>query len=72
MILLSLMAAGVGIDILSANHVLFLDAWWNPTTEMQAVARANRLGQDKRVHVYRFINYATIEARIYDVQVRIY
>lgn len=69
-ILLSLMAAGVGIDIISANHVLFLDAWWNPNTEQQGIARANRLGQDKRVNVYRFVNEATIETRIYEVQVR--
>jgi hypothetical protein len=49
--------------------VLFVDAWWNPTAEEQGVGRAHRLGQQKIVKVYRFINPATIEARIYERQV---
>jgi SNF2 family DNA or RNA helicase len=68
-LLLSLHAACVGLNITCANHVLFVDAWWNPTAEEQGVGRAHRLGQQKIVKVYRFINPATIEARIYERQV---
>jgi SNF2 family DNA or RNA helicase len=68
-LLLSLHAANVGLNITCANHVLFLDVWWNPTAEEQGIGPAHRLGQEKIVNVYRFINADTIEKSIYEVQV---
>jgi hypothetical protein len=49
--LMSLKAASVGLNLVCANHVLLLDVWWNPTVEDQAIDRAHRLGQRKPVQV---------------------
>ncbi|WP_246145548.1 DEAD/DEAH box helicase [Bacillus rubiinfantis] len=53
--LLSQKAAGVGLTITSANHVVHYTRWWNPAVENQATDRAYRIGQQKDVHVYQII-----------------
>ena len=47
--LISLKAGGVGLNLTSADYVFILDPWWNPASEMQALSRAHRIGQDKNV-----------------------
>lgn len=54
-LLLSQKAAGVGLTITSANHVVHYTRWWNPAVENQATDRAYRIGQKKDVHVYLII-----------------
>jgi DNA repair protein RAD16 len=51
-----------------ANRVIFCDFWWNPAVEAQAIDRAHRIGQTKRVVVYRLVIENTIEQRILDIQ----
>lgn len=53
--ILSPKAAGVGLTITSANHVVHFTRWWNPAVENQATDRAYRIGQTKDVYVYQFI-----------------
>jgi SNF2 family DNA or RNA helicase len=52
-LLVSLKAAALGLNLTAANHVVLLDLWWNPTTEEQAIDRAHRIGQARAVHVTR-------------------
>jgi superfamily II DNA or RNA helicase len=63
-ILVSLRAGGTGITLHAADYVFLLDPWWNPAVESQAVDRVHRIGQHKRVFVYRMITQGTIEERI--------
>lgn len=63
-ILVSLRAGGTGITLHAADYVFLLDPWWNPAVENQAVDRVHRIGQDRRVFVYRMITKGTIEERI--------
>ncbi|KAL3677114.1 hypothetical protein R1sor_027062 [Riccia sorocarpa] len=69
-IIMSLKAASLGLNMVAACHVLMLDVWWNPTTEDQAIDRAHRIGQKKTVRVTRFTIPNTIEDRILDLQER--
>lgn len=62
--LISLKAGGVGLNLTSADYVFIIDPWWNPAAENQAINRAHRIGQDKKVFVYRFISENTIEEKI--------
>jgi superfamily II DNA or RNA helicase len=62
--LISLKAGGVGLNLTSADYVFIIDPWWNPAAENQALSRAHRIGQDKKVFVYRFISENTIEEKI--------
>ena len=62
--LLSTRAGGLGINLTSADTVIFYDSDWNPTIDSQAMDRAHRLGQTKQVTVYRLITRSTIEERI--------
>ncbi|KAI9844343.1 MAG: putative DNA helicase ino80 [Sclerophora amabilis] len=62
--LLSTRAGGLGINLTSADTVIFYDSDWNPTIDSQAMDRAHRLGQTKQVTVYRMITSGTIEERI--------
>uniref|UniRef100_UPI0011467365 DEAD/DEAH box helicase n=1 Tax=Anaerophaga thermohalophila TaxID=177400 RepID=UPI0011467365 len=62
--ILSIKAAGTGLNLTSANHVIHYDLWWNPAVESQATDRAFRIGQDKNVMVYRLITQATFEEKI--------
>jgi SNF2 family DNA or RNA helicase len=62
--LISLKAGGVGLNLTSADYVFIIDPWWNPAAEIQAINRAHRIGQDKKVFVYRFITENSIEEKI--------
>ena len=62
--LISLKAGGVGLNLTSADYVFIIDPWWNPAAEDQAINRAHRIGQDKKVFVYRFITEDSIEEKI--------
>lgn len=66
--LISLKAGGVGLNLTAADYVFLLDPWWNPASEMQALSRSHRIGQDKKVIVYRFISSKTIEEKIRRLQ----
>ena len=63
-LLLSLRAGGVGLNLQAASYVFHLDRWWNPAIEEQADSRAHRMGQPFPVTVYRYICANTIEERI--------
>lgn len=62
--ILSLKAAGTGLNLTAANHVIHYDLWWNPAVEAQATDRAYRIGQKSNVMVHRFITRGTFEERI--------
>ncbi len=62
--LLSLKAAGTGLNLTAASHVIHYDLWWNPAVEAQATDRAYRIGQHQNVVVHRFITQNTFEERI--------
>jgi len=62
--LLSLKAAGTGLNLTAASHVIHYDLWWNPAVEAQATDRAYRIGQHQNVVVHRFITQGTFEERI--------
>jgi len=68
--LISLKAGGVGLNLTAADYVFILDPWWNPASEMQALSRAHRIGQENRVFVYRFISNDSIEEKIQRLQER--
>ncbi len=68
--LISLKAGGVGLNLTAADYVFILDPWWNPASEMQALSRAHRIGQDKNVFVYRYISTGTLEEKIVRLQDR--
>ncbi|MFE6807014.1 SNF2-related protein [Streptomyces sp. NPDC057681] len=68
--LLSLKAAGTGLNLTRAEHVVHYDRWWNPAVESQATDRAYRIGQNRPVQVHRMITEGTIEDRIADMLVR--
>lgn len=63
-IVLSLRAAGVGLNLTRANHVIHFDRWWNPAVENQATDRAYRIGQHKNVIVHKFVCLQTLEEKI--------
>lgn len=62
--ILSLKAAGTGLNLTAATHVIHYDLWWNPAVEAQATDRAYRIGQHQNVMVHRFITKNTFEERI--------
>ncbi|MCE5346664.1 MAG: DEAD/DEAH box helicase [Bacteroidales bacterium] len=66
--LISLKAGGVGLNLTAADYVFILDPWWNPASEMQALNRAHRIGQNKSVFVYRYITSDSIEEKIVRLQ----
>ncbi|MFK4105281.1 DEAD/DEAH box helicase [Streptomyces sp. NPDC019531] len=68
--LLSLKAAGTGLNLTRAEHVVHYDRWWNPAVEAQATDRAYRIGQTRPVQVHRLIAEGTIEDRISDMLAR--
>nr|WP_250303878.1 DEAD/DEAH box helicase [Streptomyces sp. A 4/2] len=65
--LLSLKAAGTGLNLTRAGHVIHYDRWWNPAVEEQATDRAYRIGQTQPVQVHRLIAEGTVEDRIADM-----
>jgi SNF2 family DNA or RNA helicase len=66
-LLMSLRAGGVGLNIPSATHVVLYDRWWNPAVEDQAIARAHRLGRRIPLTAYRFLAVDTVEERINEI-----
>jgi len=66
--LLSLGAGGVGLNLVGANHLFLLDMHWNPQLESQACDRIYRVGQVREVTIHRFLCEATVEARILKLQ----
>jgi uncharacterized Zn finger protein len=65
--ILSLRAAGTGLNLTAASHVIHYDLWWNPAVEAQATDRAYRIGQKNNVMVHRFITKNTFEEKINDM-----
>jgi len=68
--LVSLKAGGVGLNLTAADTVIHLDPWWNPAVEAQATARAHRIGQDLPVFVYKLVVQGSIEERMLALQER--
>jgi superfamily II DNA or RNA helicase len=66
--LISLKAGGLGLNLTAADYVFILDPWWNPAVEAQAVDRAHRIGQKKRVFVYRLLCRDTVEEKVAALQ----
>lgn len=63
-LILSLKAAGTGLNLTAATAIIHYDLWWNPAVENQATDRAYRIGQKSSVNVYRFISAETFEEKI--------
>ena len=68
--LISLKAGGTGVNLTSADMVIHYDPWWNLSVENQATDRTHRIGQTKKVQVYKLITKNSIEEKIYDLQQR--
>jgi SNF2 family DNA or RNA helicase len=68
--LLSLRAAGTGLNLTNASNVVLYDPWWNPAVEAQAIDRSHRIGQTRTVSAYRLITPGTVEEKIWDLQQR--
>ncbi len=66
--LISLKAGGTGLNLTAADYVFLADPWWNPAAEQQAINRAHRIGQDKKVFVYKYISNNTVEEKILKLQ----
>lgn len=69
-LLMSLKAGGVGINLTAASNAFVMDPWWNPAVEEQAIMRIHRIGQTKSVSIKRFIVKGTVEERMEAVQAR--
>jgi len=65
--ILSIKAGGVGLNLTRANHVFHFDRWWNPAVENQATDRVFRIGQKRNVQVHKFICSGTLEEKIHDI-----
>lgn len=65
---ISIKAGGVGLNLTAANWVFLMEPWWNPAFEQQALDRVYRIGQKKPVSVLKFICQDTIEERIKNIQ----
>ena len=70
LLLISLKAGGVGLNLTAADTVIHMDPWWNPAVQEQATARAHRIGQEQTVFVYKIVVEGSIEERIIDLQAR--
>ncbi|CAK7268548.1 DNA helicase rad5 [Sporothrix epigloea] len=69
-LLLSLKAGGVGLNLTSAKRVYMMDPWWSFSVEAQAIDRVHRMGQDEEVKVYRFIVEKSVEEKMLKIQDR--
>jgi len=69
-LLISLKAGGLGLNLTAADTVIHMDPWWNPAVEEQATARAHRIGQDQPVFVYKLVVEGSIEERMLALQAR--
>jgi SNF2 family DNA or RNA helicase len=68
--LISLKAGGVGLNLTVADYVYLVDPWWNPAAEQQAIDRAHRIGQKRKVFAYKMICKDTVEEKILQLQER--
>lgn len=68
--LISLKAGGVGLNLTVADYVYIVDPWWNPAAEQQAIDRAHRIGQKRKVFAYKMICKDTVEEKILRLQER--
>jgi DNA repair protein RAD5 len=68
--LISLKAGGLGLNLVAANHCFLFDSWFNPSVEEQACQRVHRIGQTKETFVKRLVCPGTVEERILDLQNR--
>ncbi len=66
--LISLKTGGTGLNLTAADTVIIYDPWWNPMVENQAIDRAHRIGQTKKVQVFRLITKSTVEEKILTLQ----
>merc|ERR1711964_30736 len=66
--LASLGSSGEGLNLESGSHVILVDPWWNPSVEKQAVARLHRIGQKRKVTIYRLLASGSIEERLLRIQ----
>jgi SNF2 family DNA or RNA helicase len=66
--LISIKAGGLGLNLTEADYVFILDPWWNPAVEAQAMDRAHRIGQKRKVFSYKFITRNTVEEKILQLQ----
>ncbi len=66
--LLSLKAGGVALNLTAADYVVIFDPWWNPAVEAQAIDRSHRIGQTKKVLVYRMVMEDSIEEKMLQLQ----
>ncbi len=69
-LLMTLKAGGVGLNLTAADHVFLADPWWNPAAEDQAADRAHRIGQDRPVFIHRLVAKDTVEEKILALQER--
>lgn len=69
MFLISLKAGGTGLNLTGADTVILYDLWWNPAVEEQATGRAHRIGQTRKVEVWRLLAEGTIEERMNQLQI---
>eukprot|EP00957_Ditylum_brightwellii_P154435 11752262-Ditylum_brightwellii.AAC.1 len=67
-LLLTTSVGGLGLNLTSADTVIFLEHDWNPMKDLQAMDRAHRLGQTRTVNVYRLITKGTLEEKIMGLQ----
>jgi len=67
-LIMSLKAGGVGLNLTAADHVIIADPWWNPAAEDQAADRAHRIGQERPVLIQRLVALGTVEERILALQ----
>jgi superfamily II DNA or RNA helicase len=67
---ISLKAGGFGLNLTEADYCFVLDPWWNPATEVQAVDRAHRIGQQRTVMVYRYVSVDTIEEKVMELKAK--
>ncbi|KAH8119200.1 SNF2 family N-terminal domain-containing protein [Phellopilus nigrolimitatus] len=66
--LISLKAGALGLNLTVANNVYLMDPWWQEGIESQAIDRCNRIGQKRKVHVYQLIAENTVESKVIDIQ----
>ncbi|MCX6130162.1 MAG: DEAD/DEAH box helicase, partial [Proteobacteria bacterium] len=67
-LIMSLKAGGVGLNLTQADHVFILDPWWNPASQDQAADRAHRIGQTKTVMIHPIVALGTVEEKILELQ----
>lgn len=68
--LISLKAGGVGLNLTAADYVYLVDPWWNPAAEQQAIDRAHRIGQTRKIFAYKMICKDTVEEKILSLQAK--